>query len=61
LAEGCFVKAYDRLLTEACLDGEHVKPPLGIIQVASTKKLPRHARQVAALLVIDCVFRPRLA
>src|ERR1700735_168134 len=55
------MEAYGWFLAEACFDGEHVESPPRIFQVASAKKLPRHAREVAPLLVIYGVFRPRLA
>jgi hypothetical protein len=55
------MEAHSWLLTEAGLNGENVKPPRRIFQVASAKKLPSHAVQVAAFLMIDGVFGPRLA
>jgi hypothetical protein len=55
------MEAHYWFLTEACLNGENVKPPRRIFQVASAKKLPSHAGQIAAFLMIDRVFRPQLA
>src|SRR6202041_3676173 len=59
-AECRLVEAHGWFLTEARLDGKHVKPPIRIFQAASAKKLPSHSRQVATLLRIHGVFRPRL-
>jgi hypothetical protein len=55
------MEAHSWLLTEAGFNGENVEPPRRIFQVASAKKLPSHAGQIAAFLMIDGVFRPQLA